>query len=240
MVMSGMPMPGGWTMSMTWMRMPGQSWIDAAAVFVGMWITMMVPMMLPSLIPMLSRYRRALATTDTTRKINTVQLGKLIALAGAGYFFAWTFVSIAIFPVGATFAALAMQIPVLARSVPIAVAIIVVLAGAFQFTARKTHYLACCREAPKCVDIIPAKVGAAWRHGLHLGAHCIYCCANLTLILLVIGVMDLRAMIAVTSAITAERLAHDYQRVAHAIGVAFISVGVFIFTETLVHAAWLC
>jgi hypothetical protein len=24
--MDGMPMPGGWTMSMTWMRMPGQTW----------------------------------------------------------------------------------------------------------------------------------------------------------------------------------------------------------------------
>ena len=22
----GMPMPGGWTMSMAWMRMPGQTW----------------------------------------------------------------------------------------------------------------------------------------------------------------------------------------------------------------------
>ncbi|HSR96291.1 MAG TPA: hypothetical protein VLM79_04430, partial [Kofleriaceae bacterium] len=24
--MGGMPMPGGWTMSMAWMRMPGQTW----------------------------------------------------------------------------------------------------------------------------------------------------------------------------------------------------------------------
>ena len=28
--MPGMDMPGGWTMSMTWMRMPGQSWSGAA------------------------------------------------------------------------------------------------------------------------------------------------------------------------------------------------------------------
>ena len=26
----GMPMPGGWTMSMAWMRMPGQTWPSAA------------------------------------------------------------------------------------------------------------------------------------------------------------------------------------------------------------------
>jgi hypothetical protein len=29
--MREMPMPGGWTMSMAWMRMPGQTWPGAAA-----------------------------------------------------------------------------------------------------------------------------------------------------------------------------------------------------------------
>ena len=45
--MGGMRMPGGWTMSMTWMQMPGQTWLGAAASFLGMWIMMMVAMMLP-------------------------------------------------------------------------------------------------------------------------------------------------------------------------------------------------
>src|SRR5689334_6297762 len=57
--MGGMQMPGGWTMSMAWMRMPGQTWTGAAASFLGMWVVMMVAMMLPSLVPMLCRYRRA-------------------------------------------------------------------------------------------------------------------------------------------------------------------------------------
>jgi len=38
----GMPMPGGWTMSMAWMRMPGQTWPGAAASFLGRWVVMMV------------------------------------------------------------------------------------------------------------------------------------------------------------------------------------------------------
>src|SRR6185437_8726388 len=54
--MGGMPMPGGWTMSMTWMSMSGQTWLGAMVSFVGMWIVMMVAMMLPSLVPMLSSY----------------------------------------------------------------------------------------------------------------------------------------------------------------------------------------
>ena len=65
--MGGMPMPGGWTMSMAWMRMPGQTWPGAAASFLGMWVVMMVAMMLPSLVPMLWRYRQAVGRTGETR-----------------------------------------------------------------------------------------------------------------------------------------------------------------------------
>src|SRR6266567_905492 len=61
--MGDMPMPGGWTMAMAWMLMPGQTWLGAAASFLGMWIVMMVAMVLPSLVPMLSRYREAFGRT---------------------------------------------------------------------------------------------------------------------------------------------------------------------------------
>src|SRR5262249_46170816 len=72
--MGGMPMPGGWTMSMAWMRMPGQTWPGAAASFLGMWVMMMVAMMLPSLVPMLRRYRQTVCRTGEMR------LGPLTAL----------------------------------------------------------------------------------------------------------------------------------------------------------------
>ena len=44
----GMGMPGGWTMSMMWMRMPGQSWTISTVMFLLMWLAMMVAMMMPS------------------------------------------------------------------------------------------------------------------------------------------------------------------------------------------------
>ena len=53
--MGEMPMPGGWTMSMAWMRTPGQRCCSAATSFLGMWVVMMLAMMLPSLVPMLHR-----------------------------------------------------------------------------------------------------------------------------------------------------------------------------------------
>src|SRR5262245_64151527 len=92
--MGEMPMPGGWRMSIAWMRMPGQTWPVAAASFLGMWVVMMVAMMLPSLVPMLQRYRRAVGPRGETR------LGPLTALVGAGYFFVWTVFGLAAFPVG--------------------------------------------------------------------------------------------------------------------------------------------
>ena len=57
LVMGEMLMPGGWTMSMAWMRMLGQTWPGAVALFLGMWVVMMVVMMLLSLVLMLWRYR---------------------------------------------------------------------------------------------------------------------------------------------------------------------------------------
>src|SRR3989449_7492383 len=199
--MGEMPMPGGWAMSMAWMRMPGQTWAGAAASFLGMWVVMMVAMMLPSLVPMLQRYRQAVDRSGETR------LGRLTALVGVGYFLVWTVFGMAAFPLGVVLAAVEMQQPALARAVPIAVGVVVLIAGAIQFTAWKTHHLACCREAPGHRRTLPADAGTAWRHGLRLGLHCSQCCAGLMAVLLVICVMDPRPMAVGAAALTVERVA---------------------------------
>ena len=220
--MGGMPMPGGWTMSMAWMRMPGQTWSDAAASFLGMWVVMMVAMMLPSLAAMLWRYRQTVGSTGETR------LGLLTALVGVGYFSVWTVFGMAAFPLGAALAAVEMQEPALARAVPIAAGVVVLMAGALQFTAWKARHLACCREAPGRRSALPANAGTAWRLGLRLGLHCGYCCGGLTAILLAVGVMDLRVMAVVATAITVERLAPAGERIARAIGIAAVVAGLIL------------
>lgn len=209
-------------MPMMWMPMSGQTWPGAAASFLAMWVVMMVAMMLPSLVPMLWRYRRAVGRTGETR------LGRLTALVGLGYFFVWTLVGIAAFALGVALAAVDMRLPALARAVPIAVGGVVLIAGVLQFTAWKAHHLACCREAPGRSRTLPADAGTAWRFGLRLGLHCSYCCVGLTAVLLVIGVMNLRAMVVVTAAITLERLAPAGARVARAIGATIIGAGLLL------------
>ena len=78
--MGEMSMPGGWKLSMTWMRMPGQSWPGAATAFLAMWMVMMVAMMLPVLLPMLWRYRQAVGGLSDARS------SWLTILVSLGYF----------------------------------------------------------------------------------------------------------------------------------------------------------
>lgn len=227
MSMRGMPMPGGWTMSMAWMRMPGQTWSGAAASFLGMWLVMMVAMMLPALVPALARYRRAAGWPGAPR------LGCLTAIVGAGYFFVWIAFGVAVFPVGIALATAAMQRPALALAVPMATGVVVLLAGALQFTAWKARHLACCRESPGRGRMLPADVRTAWGQGLRLGLHCSYSTAGLTAVLLVLGVMDLRTMAVVTAAVTVERLAPDGERAARAIGTVVAAAGLFLIVRAM-------
>lgn len=219
-------MPGGWTMSTMWMRMPGQTWISATAAFLVMWVPMMIAMMLPSLIPTLWRHRQTRGIAEKTCP------ALLTTLMGAGYFSVWTALGIFTFPLGVALAEIEMQHPELARAVPAAVCVVVLIGGAFQFTEWKSRYLACCREIPG--GGLAANSGAALRDGLRLGLHCIFSCAGLTAILLVCGMMDPAVMAAVTASITVERLAPAGEYVARAIGAIAIGGGLVLIARTVV------
>jgi len=219
--MHDMPMPGGWSMSMMWMRMPGQTWPDVAAAFLGMWLVMMVAMMLPALAPMVWRYRRAMPAASHRH------IDALTALVVFGYFFAWALFGVIAFLLGAILTSLEMQMPALSRAVPGTIAAIVLIAGMLQFSAWKARHLACCRRTPDCCETPRADLRSAWRHGLRLGRHCVHCCFGLTTLLLVVGVMDLRAMALVTAAISVERLAPAGLHVARCIGVILVGAGLF-------------
>ena len=208
-------MPAMSEMPIAWMPMCGQTWWSFAAAFVAMWTVMMAAMMLPSLLPMLRQYRVALHLAGEQN------VDALTAFAGVGYFAVWALIGVMVLALGAALAQLEMTWPVLARGAPVASGAVVLAAGALQFSAWKARQLARCRA-------VPAPGCAAWRFGWRLGMRCAASCAGLTAILLVIGVMDLRAMVAVSAAITFERLAPAGQQVARYVGAVAIGAGLLL------------
>ncbi|MGZ4808533.1 MAG: DUF2182 domain-containing protein [Thermoanaerobaculia bacterium] len=203
----GMAMPGGWTMSMAWMRMPAQSWLGAAAMFLVMWGVMMVAMMLPSLAWVLRhpRYKRWLVAT--------------------AYFFVWTVVGALTYALGVALTTAEMRSEALARSVPVATGVVLLIAGLMQVTPWKARHLACCRD---CTIPMSHDTRGAWNDGVRLGVHCVLCCSGLMATLLVLGVMNLAAMTAVAAAITLERIGPDPERVAPALGIVMIAAGAIV------------
>jgi len=198
---------------MAWLRMPGQTWAGAAASFLVMWVAMMIAMMMPSLAPALWRYRSTVAAAGEAR------WAPLTAMVGAGYFFVWALLGLAVYPLGALFAEAGTRL---------ALGGVVLAAGLTQFSAWKRKQLACCRDGTDCCADLPLDASTAWFHGMHLGVRCALCCGNLMAILLVAGVMDLETMAALTAAITLERLVPAGRRVARGIGVVIVGAGLYL------------
>ncbi len=66
-----------------------------------------------------------------------------------------------------------MKRPGVARAIPIAAALIVLIAGAIQFTSFKTRHLGRCRAAPGPGRPVPVDARPALGFGLYLGLHCV-------------------------------------------------------------------
>src|SRR5215510_5514527 len=170
-----MEMPGGWTMSMMWMRMPGQTWAESATSFQLMWLAMMVAMMLPSALPML---------------LNTKRTPVSLSVMAAGYFAVWLVAGLGIYTFGVAFAAAAMRWEILSHAVPVLSSGALIAAGAFQFTRWKMTGLRTCRSPFGCASVCPERE-ANFRLGCRQGAACCLCCAGPTMVLAVLGMMNL-------------------------------------------------
>lgn len=224
-------MPGGDTMATMWMPMCGQGWVAAAASFLAMWTVMMAVMMLPSLVPMLWRYQRSVGGAGEW------PAPLLTLLVASGYLLVWTLLGMVVYPVGAAMMAVTMRYGALGRAVPMATSMLVLAAGALHLTRWRARHLACCRHGCHGLSMrgrgSAADAFSAWTRGLRLGLHCSQCCAGLTAVLLVVGLMDVPVMVAVTAGITLERLAPGGERVARIIGIAVIGAGLFLTARAL-------
>jgi predicted metal-binding membrane protein len=218
----GMVMPGGWTMSMMWMVMPGANLWSAAAMFLLMWQAMMVAMMLPSTWPMLALYRRV----AIFRELSYAALGTLIV--GAGYFAVWLGFGVVAFAVGLSVSNWAMHSALISQLAPRAAGLGLVLAGTYQLTPLKQACLKHCREPVLYLSHAwqPGLRGA-FRLGLHHGAFCAACCWALMLIQMLLGMMNLAVMIAIAAIIGTERLWRRGPLLSRVVGLCAVAVGLW-------------
>jgi predicted metal-binding membrane protein len=225
---SGMQMAGGWTMSMMWMRMPGQGWLSTSLVFATMWLSMMVAMMLPSALPMLLIYQK------TARFRGEEHVGLATWCLGAGYFGVWLVFGLIAYALGVGIAHAAMASEIASRAIPVACGASLIVAGVYQLTPLKAACLKHCRDP---LRLIAGHLGNGWRGaltlGVHHGAFCAACCWSLMLMQLVLGVMNLAAMVIIAAVIAAEKLLPRGVQIARGTGILSIAAGAALTVQAL-------
>ena len=222
----GMAMPGGWTMSMIWMRMPGQTWAESVVMFLLMWLAMMVAMMLPSALPLWLAGRRSLVSCGINRP------GLPVMLMAGGYFFVWLAVGAVVYAAGMTFALGVMHSDELSRAVPWLSGAVLALAGGLQFTSWKLAGLRQCR-CPEPGGVAHETGRAAWRLGCGQGVACTICCAPAMLALVVLGTMNLGVMVMVAAVIALEKLAPKPEAIVRISGAVAVVIGLDLVVRAL-------
>jgi predicted metal-binding membrane protein len=205
----------------------GAPWPSAAAAFVAMWTMMMVAMMLPSLWPTLRRYRRGLEAMAVSRPAFWT------AVVGAGYTGVWAAIGLMVFVLHGIVGALAGWTSHFAHIAPLITSGVIVASAGLQFTSWKAHQLAHCRGALPTHDPRSVNGHSAWSDGVRLGMHCTMSCLGPMATLLAVGMMDIRAMVVVSAAVTAERIVPNGARAARATGAIALAAGVLVLARAI-------
>ena len=177
-----------------------------------MWVLMSAAMMAPTALP-------ALRTYDDLGHVTSTGFGKLVG----GYLGAW---------LGFSLVAAAAQVALFragligtlgqSLSVPLT-ALLLLGAGAYQFTEMKAACLSRCR-APLTFFIQHWEEGP-FRNGLQLGLDCVGCCWALMLLAFIGGTMNLAFMGLAMVLMTLEKLPDIGRYLTKPLGLALIAAG---------------
>jgi predicted metal-binding membrane protein len=183
--------------------------------FVGMWTLMTAAMMLPSVAPVASMYQRSV------RSYRVLRLGGFTG----GYLFAWAAAGLAAFFLTGLAVRLVAGQPGAVRVVAVG---IFAACGIYQFTPLKARCLRHCRSPLSLLLHYGSYRGALrdLRAGLHHGAYCLGCCWALMALFVVVGFMNLAAMVVVAGVVLAEKLWVHGEVVARIAGVAAVAAAV--------------
>lgn len=183
-----------------------------------LWAVMVIGMMLPSASPMLLMF-----ASFSRRRLHSDPLTSTAMLA-AGYLVVWIAYSGAAVAVQASLQRAAMISPTGVIASPQLAALLLLVAGIFQFTPLKRACLAKCRTPMGFIihEWRPGRTGALVM-GLRHGAYCVGCCWALMALMLVLGVMNLAWMAALTAFGLLEKIAPAPLWTGRIAGIALIA-----------------
>lgn len=201
--------------------MPGGAdwdWVNVLAIG-AMWAVMMAAMMLPSALPMI----RTFADVSLRRGVPD----HARAFVG-GYLLVWM-----VFSAAATAAQWLLQAAgwtnpmIVSTSAPLT-AVLLLVAGLYQFSPLKRLCLRGCRT-PLGFVLGAWRPGArgAWAMGWQHGWLCVGCCWALMALLFVGGAMNLAWVAALSVAVAIEKMAPGGELIANMLGALLIGVGLY-------------
>ena len=193
--------------------------LDALALAVAMWSVMMVAMMLPTAVPAISLFM-----TLTGRRHPQEASAPTTAMYIAGYAAAWTAYAIAAGLAQWVLVRAALLTPMGESTSASLSALVLLAAGAFQFTASKGACLTKCRS-PLGFFLAEWRDGKAGAFvlGLRHGSYCVGCCWALMALMFVVGAMNLAWMAVLTVFLLGEKIAPAGWRLNAIAGVVLIA-----------------
>ena len=192
-----------WLPNTYWMPPMNNVWSfnDFYQLFV-MWAIMMIAMMSPSIVGSVLMYA----------KVNKAKIEQGLQYTPTfifyfGYLIAWVIYSLVISIIQYPLQLEALMNPMLASVSQTLSAIVLIIAGIYQFTPYKNACLDKCRS-PLSLIMAQWQDGplGALKMGLSNGFYCVFCCWFLMAILLVAGVMNMTFVVILTLFVLLEKL----------------------------------
>ena len=195
--------------------------LTLAPLFVVSWVVMTTAMMLPTSLPLILLFQQMLGRRRGARWLPAGLI--------AGYLGVWSVFGLGLYAGDWVLHRLVEAVPGLEARAWVISALILLLAGLYQFTPLKYHCLDKCRSPLSFI-------ASHWqgRHaareaiglGVHHGLFCIGCCWSLMLVMFAVGAGSLGWMLALSAVMALEKNAPWGRKIAAPLGLVLLAAGI--------------